>query len=144
MRPSFLVRLDKFPLNANGKLDRKALAAPDAAAYKKTYAAPRTEAERLLCGEFSQLLGVENIGLDDDFFALGGDSILAMRLTVFLAEKLAELPVSELKACPTPRLLAARLSAEAANLCLLLRKQAKQGRLRCPTRSKRWPASTRV
>ena len=111
MRPSFLVRLDKFPLNANGKLDRKVLAAPDVAACKKEYAAPVTETEKLLCGEFSLLLGVENIGLDDDFFALGGDSILAMRLTVFLAEKLAELPVSELKDCPTPRLLAARLSA---------------------------------
>lgn len=75
MIPAFFVRLEKLPVNANGKLDRSALAAPEAGAFKSEYAAPETDMQRALCSAFQKILSVDNVGVDDDFFALGGDSI---------------------------------------------------------------------
>ena len=75
MIPSFFIKLDKLPVNANGKLDRKALQAPEAAEFKNEYAAPETDLQRTICSAFEKVLGVERIGIDDDFFSLGGDSI---------------------------------------------------------------------
>ena len=75
MIPSFFVKLDKMPVNANGKLDRSALSAPEAGEFKNEYTAPETDAQKALCNAFEKILGVENVGADDDFFALGGDSI---------------------------------------------------------------------
>ena len=75
MIPSFFVKLDKLPVNANGKLDRKALLAPEAGEFKNEYAAPETDLQKALCKAFEKILGVERVGIDDDFFALGGDSI---------------------------------------------------------------------
>ncbi|WP_223809379.1 condensation domain-containing protein, partial [Nocardiopsis listeri] len=67
-----------MPLNQNGKVDRKALPAPERAGG--THVAPRTDTERVIADEFASVLGVERVGVHDDFFALGGDSILAARL----------------------------------------------------------------
>lgn len=75
MIPAFFVRLDKLPVNANGKLDRSALFAPEAGSFKTDYIAPETDMQKVLCSAFEDVLGVENVGIDDDFFALGGDSI---------------------------------------------------------------------
>ncbi len=75
MIPAFFVRLDKLPVNANGKLDRNALIAPEAGSFKTDYIAPETDMQKVLCSAFEAVLGVENVGIDDDFFALGGDSI---------------------------------------------------------------------
>ena len=75
MIPAFFVKLDKLPVNANGKLDRGALQAPEAGAFKSDYAAPETDMQKALCDAFEKILSVENVGIDDDFFALGGDSI---------------------------------------------------------------------
>ncbi len=75
MIPAFFVRLDKLPVNANGKLDRGALIAPEAGSFKNDYIAPETDMQKTLCSAFEEVLGVENVGVDDDFFALGGDSI---------------------------------------------------------------------
>ncbi len=80
MVPSAFVLLDAFPLNANGKVDRKALPAPDLAASAEAYVAPRNAVEETLARIFRELLGAERVGVDDDFFALGGDSILVIRL----------------------------------------------------------------
>ncbi len=77
MIPSFFVKLDKLPVNANGKLDRKALSAPEAGEFKNEYSAPETDIQKALCSAFEKILGVERVGTDDDFFALGGDSIKA-------------------------------------------------------------------
>lgn len=75
MIPAFFVKLDKLPVNQNGKLDRSALTAPEAGAFKTDYAAPETDMQKALCDAFEKVLSVENVGIDDDFFALGGDSI---------------------------------------------------------------------
>src|SRR5690606_27063542 len=67
-----------LPLTSNGKLDRRALPAPDVEVT--TEATPRNEREELLCGLFAQVLGLPEVGITDGFFALGGDSILSIQL----------------------------------------------------------------
>ncbi|MEV0677472.1 non-ribosomal peptide synthase/polyketide synthase [Actinosynnema sp. NPDC050436] len=87
MVPAAYVVLDRLPLNANGKLDRAALPAPDRdASVGDGYAAPRTEAERLVAAVWEDVLGLDRVGADDNFFALGGDSILSIRVASRLRE----------------------------------------------------------
>ncbi|MEW2546596.1 non-ribosomal peptide synthase/polyketide synthase [Streptomyces sp. NPDC047002] len=79
--PALFVPLDRLPLTPNGKLDRRALPAPvPAEDGGRPYTAPRTETERRVARIWSEVLGVTGIGVDDNFFALGGDSILSMQV----------------------------------------------------------------
>ena len=80
MVPSYFVRLDHFPLTPNGKLDKKALPAPDLIT-EDVYVSPRTPAEQLLSGIWSKVLGIDHIGITDNFFALGGDSIKSIQIS---------------------------------------------------------------
>jgi amino acid adenylation domain-containing protein/non-ribosomal peptide synthase protein (TIGR01720 family) len=82
MVPAWFVMLDALPLTPNGKIDRKALPVPDMNAQQGEYVAPQTETERLLVSIWSELLQVpaETIGAAADFFALGGHSLLVIRL----------------------------------------------------------------
>ena len=82
MIPTRVVHLDKLPLTLNGKLDRKALPDPALGSTTNTYVAPRNELEVKLCGIFASLLGLEEnkVGINDDFFKLGGNSIMAIKL----------------------------------------------------------------
>ncbi|MGL4305499.1 MAG: non-ribosomal peptide synthase/polyketide synthase [Mycobacteriaceae bacterium] len=78
MVPEFVTILDEFPLSANGKLDRKSLPTP---IFKKTtYRAPSSEIEIKLSKIISEMLNLDRVGVDDSFFALGGDSILSIQL----------------------------------------------------------------
>ncbi|MGW1942562.1 amino acid adenylation domain-containing protein [Streptomyces goshikiensis] len=77
--PAAVVVLDRLPVNVSGKLDRAALPAPSLGGAESSRA-PRDDRERTLCAVFTELLGLESAGIDDDFFALGGDSIVSIQL----------------------------------------------------------------
>ncbi|MFE3627869.1 amino acid adenylation domain-containing protein [Streptomyces goshikiensis] len=77
--PAAVVVLDRLPVNVSGKLDRAALPAPSLGGAESSRA-PRDDRERALCTVFTELLGLESAGIDDDFFALGGDSIVSIQL----------------------------------------------------------------
>jgi non-ribosomal peptide synthase protein (TIGR01720 family) len=82
MLPAVFVPLAEIPLTQNGKLDLRALPAPDTERPRLTtmFASPRTEAEMILAGIWSSLLGIDDIGINDNFFELGGDSILVIQV----------------------------------------------------------------
>ncbi|MFE3555818.1 amino acid adenylation domain-containing protein [Streptomyces sp. NPDC059193] len=84
MVPAHIVVMKEFPLTANGKLDRGALPEPEVAT--SSAAAPATENERLVCAAVAGLLRLDEVGVDQDFFQLGGDSILAISLLSALRE----------------------------------------------------------
>ncbi|AEI67903.1 non-ribosomal peptide synthetase [Corallococcus macrosporus] len=88
MVPSAFVLMERFPLTANGKVDRKALPEPDGARADLAgqYAAPRNKVEEALCAIWAQVLEVPRVGIHDNFFALGGDSILSIQVLT-LAQK---------------------------------------------------------
>ncbi|MET8074608.1 amino acid adenylation domain-containing protein, partial [Streptomyces sp. NPDC005271] len=99
MVPSAVVTLDSLPVTANGKLDRAALPAPDLGGEGRT---PATPVEEILSGLFAQVLGLERAGVDESFFDLGGDSLLAMRLIAAIRSTLdTEVGIRELFAEPT-------------------------------------------
>ncbi len=82
MVPAVFVFLNAFPLTEHGKLNIKALPEPEGARpdLVKAYTAPRTESEEILAGIWSQVLGIEQVGIDDNFFELGGDSIRSLQV----------------------------------------------------------------
>ncbi len=104
MVPSAFVLLDEIPLTPNGKIDRKALPAPeqDRSQLSKKYEAPRNENEEKLVQIVSELLHVEKVGIHDNFFELGGHSLLATQFVSKIRETFAlELPLRKIFQAPT-------------------------------------------
>lgn len=104
MVPSAFVFLDKFPLGPSGKINRRALPPPDRAPSSPSIpgGAPRTELESLLCSLWSHLLRRETVGVNENFFELGGQSLLAAQMLSRARETLqVEIPWSQLFESPT-------------------------------------------
>ncbi|MDQ2635601.1 MAG: amino acid adenylation domain-containing protein, partial [Actinomycetota bacterium] len=112
MVPSAVVRIEALPLTVNGKLDKRALPAPefsDGAQYR----APANATEEILTGIYAQVLGLDRVGVDDSFFDLGGDSLLAMRLIAAINKTMdTGLVVRAVFDAPTVAQLALRLGGD--------------------------------
>jgi len=114
MVPAAYVQLEKLPLTANGKLDRKALPAPDEEAYaKQQYEEPQGEMERKLAEIWAEVLKLERVGRHDNFFSLGGHSLLAVTLIERMRRIGLKVDVRELFAAPTLATLAAAVDSSA-------------------------------
>jgi hypothetical protein len=112
MVPAALVRMDALPLNSSGKLDRKALPAPVAEGCGHSLR-PETGLEAQIAGIWQEVLELEAVGVEDNFFDLGGHSLLLLRLQSRLAAGLArEVPVVDLFQYPTVRAFARALHAD--------------------------------
>jgi thioesterase domain-containing protein len=145
MVPSAVVVMDKLPLTPNGKLDRGALPAPDLSASVSRHR-PRDEREETLCGLFAEVLGLERVGIDDSFFDLGGNSLLAIRLAARVRAVLqTELPVRTIFEAPAVQALAERLGVDnreaGLGVLLPLRPQGSRPPLFCihPAGGLAWP-----
>ncbi|MCJ1708518.1 non-ribosomal peptide synthetase [Microbacterium sp. VKM Ac-2923] len=111
MVPATLIALEHLPLTANGKVDRRALPDPHAAPPTASDAGPRSADETAVCAAFAQVLGVADIAVDDDFFALGGDSIVAVRLVLALRAAGYAARAKDVATARTPRQLAVAIAA---------------------------------
>jgi len=113
MVPGAFVLLDSFPLNASGKVDRARLPAPDPAtrSTRQQHVAPRTPLEETLVRLWSGLLSVEQIGIHDDFFEIGGDSIISIQLAARARQEGLPLDVNQVFRMPTVAGLAEFLAA---------------------------------
>ena len=104
MVPAAFVMLDALPLTASRKIDRRALPAPDWARpeLEQAFVAPRTPFEEALAGIWSQMLGVDQVGIHDNFFELGGHSLLATRVISHMRSALkVEIPLRTMFEAPT-------------------------------------------
>jgi len=114
MVPAAYVQLDALPLSPNGKLDRQKLPRPgrQRPEWAGAYSAPRDATETALCRIFADVLDLEDLGRDDNFFDLGGTSLLAVRmLEAARRERLGDVPAMALFRAPTPAQLAVAMTA---------------------------------
>ena len=104
MIPAFFMKIDTIPLKANGKFDRKALPKPDASNFKTEYVAPTNETEEKICHAMETVLKVDKVGIHDDFYELGGDSLGSIQ--VIVNAELPGLNASEIFRGRTPEKIA--------------------------------------
>ena len=110
MVPSFFVHLDQLPLTANGKLDRKALPEPTITGSEE-YTSAVTPAQQLLVDIWSKVLGIERIGINDNFFSAGGDSIKSIQIIARVRAAGYDLTVKDIFTSQTIALLCSRLKS---------------------------------
>jgi amino acid adenylation domain-containing protein len=121
MVPAAFHQMAQFPLTPNGKVDRKALPAPDQSGIDNaaSYIAPRTETEQQLADIWSEVLRIERVGVSDNFFALGGHSLLATQVISRIRRDMnTELPLRSIFETPTIEGLARRIAGTAKSLQL--------------------------
>ncbi|MFZ1010470.1 MAG: amino acid adenylation domain-containing protein [Candidatus Sulfotelmatobacter sp.] len=112
MVPTVFVELEKLPLNHNGKIDRKALPQPDRDTPEEEYVGPRDATEETLCQLWQEVLRRERVGIHDDFFSMGGHSLLAVLIIARIKLAFAiEIPLSALFAGPTVAKMAKHIVA---------------------------------
>ncbi|MDQ1354216.1 MAG: hypothetical protein QG657_4525, partial [Acidobacteriota bacterium] len=114
MIPAYFIKLEKIPLTANGKIDRRALPRPtqDTIMPGVDYTAPADETEQKMALIWQEILGIERIGREDDFFASGGDSILATQCIARLREVFkSEISLRKMFECPTIKALAKEVAS---------------------------------
>ena len=104
MVPAVIMQIEKVPLTVNQKVDRKAL--PKPALQRREYVAPSGKTEEDFCGIFGEILGIERVGADDDFFELGGSSVIAMKVVIAVGKKGYSIVYNDVFKYTTPRLLA--------------------------------------
>jgi len=114
MVPSVVVPLDLLPRTSNGKVDRAALPVPGSADQERPWVAPRTTVEETLTGIWADVLGVERVGIHDNFFDLGGDSIVALQIVARAKQAGVALTPRQMFQYQTPAELAAVAGSEQA------------------------------
>ena len=113
MIPSFFIRLEQVPLLSNGKLDKKSLPEPDISIFRTEYEAPANETEKRIVDCFEQILGTNQISVNDDFYELGGDSIRSIEAVEYVGDPLFAVPL--LYQHRTARKIAAAILQERLN-----------------------------
>ena len=113
MIPAYYMKIDKVPLKANGKMDRKALPKPDASDFQTDYVAPENETQEKLCNAMAKVLKLEQFGINDDFYELGGDSLGSIK--VITESELPGLNASEIFRGRTPKKIAELYEESRAN-----------------------------
>lgn len=115
MVPNIFMQLEAMPMTDNRKIDRKALPKPDLSSLQSEYAVPENETEEKLCRIFAKVLKLERVGIDDDFFEIGGTSLAASRVAVMCMNEKIPVVYADIFKMHTVRELAAAKSAEAAD-----------------------------
>jgi acyl carrier protein len=131
MVPSAFVLLDALPLTPNGKIDRKALPAPDRARHEAStrYAAPESDVERGIASVFQELLGIDEVGIDDNFFDLGANSLMMVQASARFRAVLGRgVSLVQMFQFPTVRALAAAVGGGAEGAAVKQGQQRAQAR----------------
>ncbi len=113
MMPSFFVHIDEMPVTPGGKIDKKALPEPEVTIKKTNYVEPVTAVQTALCEIFEKALGVEKVGIEDDFFEIGGSSLTASKVAVMCLSKNISIVYADIFKYPTIRELAAVVDDQA-------------------------------
>ena len=113
MVPNYFMKLDKMPMTPSGKTDRKNLPVPDFSLIEQEYVAPQSEQEALLCHLLEEILHMERVGVEDDFFEYGGDSLAAIEYVARAHEKGVDIALQNIFDYPTVRGLCAFLGSGA-------------------------------
>lgn len=112
MIPAFYICLDSMPLTPGGKIDKRALPAPAIQVERDGYEPPVNDVQRQLCEMFEKALGMEKVGIDDNFFTLGGTSLTASKIAVMCLAKKLPVVYADIFKHPTVRQLAAQVFEE--------------------------------